>query len=69
MSCMNGEETNHLNLQKTYGNGHTYYVAADMEYVFYHDLYKRLVKEAEVKLLVKFVPEEISVNTRACLKN
>ena len=35
-----------------------------MEYAFYHDLYKRLVKEAEVKLLVKFVPEGISVNTR-----
>ena len=30
---------------KTYGNGHAYYVAADMEYAFYHDLYKRLVKE------------------------
>lgn len=50
---------------KTYGNGHAYYVAADMEYAFYHDLYKRLVKEAEVKLSVKFVPEGISVNTRA----
>lgn len=49
---------------KAYGNGHAYYVAADMEYSFYHDLYEKLVQEAEIKALLDFVPEGVSVNTR-----
>ena len=49
---------------KKYGNGHAYYVAADMEYLFYHDFYEKAVKEAGITAPVEFVPEGVSVNIR-----
>lgn len=53
---------------KAYGSGHAYYVAADMEYPFYHDFYEKIVSEAGIKRPVEFVPEGIFVNTRETQK-
>lgn len=40
------------------------YVAADMEYAFYHDLYEKVVKEVGIIAPVEFVPKGISINAR-----
>ena len=42
---------------KAYGEGHAYYVGADMEQAFYDDLFKGVAEEAGVKSLAEAVPE------------
>ncbi len=49
---------------KAYGEGHAYYVGADMEQAFYDDLFKGVAEEAGVKSLAEAVPEGVSVNVR-----
>ncbi len=40
---------------KAYGEGHAYYVGADMEQAFYDDLFKGVAEEAGVKSLAEAV--------------
>ena len=49
---------------KAYGNGHVYYVCADMEAAFYDDFLGKAAKEAGVESILEYVPEGISVNVR-----
>ena len=47
-----------------YGNGHVYYVCADMELDFYRDFYARVAEEAGLKSVLEFVPVGVSVTVR-----
>ena len=47
-----------------YGNGHAYYVCADMEQAFYDEAYKHLVEQANIKQLFADVPVGIEITTR-----
>ena len=49
---------------KTFGKGHIYYVAADMELAFYEDFLGRAAEEAGMVPPLKFIPEGVSVTTR-----
>ena len=48
----------------TYGKGHAYYVAADLEERFYQDLYAGIVQEAEIPLKIRELPEGVEVTCR-----
>lgn len=49
---------------KPYGQGHAYYVSADMEPAFYHEFYEKVVEEAKIKKPISEIPENVSVTTR-----
>lgn len=49
---------------KAWGNGHVYYVCADMEFDFYRDFYRRAAAEAGVSSILPYIPEGVLVTER-----
>lgn len=49
---------------KKYGKGKAYYVCADMEQEFYTDVLDRIVKQEDLEVSLKTIPEGIEVCTR-----
>ena len=48
-----------------YGKGKAYYVATDAEKSFFNDLYKSIVKEAKIPVVMENVPDGVEVTTRS----
>lgn len=50
--------------RKAFGKGQVYYVAADMEAVFYQDFYRAVTQKAQIHSVLEWIPPGISVNVR-----
>ena len=46
------------------GEGHIYYVCADMEEAFYQEFYPKVISEAGLKPVLSEIPKGVSVNVR-----
>lgn len=49
---------------KSYGQGHAYYICADMEPAFYNEFYETVIEEAKIEKPLSEIPENVSVTTR-----
>lgn len=47
-----------------YGKGVAYYICADAEMSFYHDLYKQIITENHIRQIMKDIPDGIEVSSR-----